>query len=216
MIKKYATIEITGDITLLSGMHIGTGGEYAAIGAIDSVTDKDPVSGLPRLPGSSLKGKLRSIMRMTRIRETGLSDNERKDHPDVLRIFEGSNDVKVFFRDSIIKNADELYDRGLVKLTETKYENCLNPLTGEAKPRQIERVVRGAVFPIRIEIRVTDHDQIVPVVKDLLNVLDLLQHDYIGGNGSRGYGQVKVSGLEYDVVSGDVDKAVTDAVDALF
>ena len=33
----------------------------------------------------------------------------------------------------------------------------------------------------------------------------LLHHDYLGGSGSRGYGRVKISELNVDVVVGEVD-----------
>ena len=50
----YGKIEITGKIELLTGMHIGASDSFAAIGAIDTPVIKDPISGLPISPGSSL------------------------------------------------------------------------------------------------------------------------------------------------------------------
>ena len=57
-----AKIEITGKITLKTGMHIGASDAFAAIGAIDSPVARDPVTALPYIPGSSLKGKMRSLL----------------------------------------------------------------------------------------------------------------------------------------------------------
>ena len=46
---------ISGNIEVLTGMHIGGGNEFSAIGAIDSPVIKDPLSMRPIIPGSSLK-----------------------------------------------------------------------------------------------------------------------------------------------------------------
>ena len=58
----YGKIEISGKIELLTGMHIGASDSFAAIGAIDTPVIKDPISGLPIIPGSSLKGKMRTLL----------------------------------------------------------------------------------------------------------------------------------------------------------
>ena len=58
----YGKIEISGRIKLLTGMHIGASDSFAAIGAIDTPVIKDPISGLPLIPGSSLKGKMRTLL----------------------------------------------------------------------------------------------------------------------------------------------------------
>lgn len=50
-------IRINGEIELLTGLHIGTGGEFAAIGAADSPVIKDVITNESIIPGSSLKGQ---------------------------------------------------------------------------------------------------------------------------------------------------------------
>ena len=57
MISK---IEITSELEVLTGMHIGGTNEFAAIGAIDSPVVRDVISRLPMIPGSTLKGKMRN------------------------------------------------------------------------------------------------------------------------------------------------------------
>ena len=59
MISK---IEITSELEVLTGMHIGGTNEFAAIGAIDSPVVRDVISRLPMIPGSTLKGKMRTLM----------------------------------------------------------------------------------------------------------------------------------------------------------
>ena len=58
----YAKIRINGDIFVKTGMHIGGSSAFAAIGAVDSPIVRDVRSNLPLLPGSSLKGKMRSLL----------------------------------------------------------------------------------------------------------------------------------------------------------
>jgi CRISPR-associated protein Csm3 len=45
-----------------TGLHIGGGGETLDIGGLDKPVIRDPITNYPYLPGSSLKGKLRSIL----------------------------------------------------------------------------------------------------------------------------------------------------------
>lgn len=58
----YAKIKISGDIVVKTGMHIGGSSAFAAIGAVDSPVVRDVKSNLPMIPGSSLKGKMRSLL----------------------------------------------------------------------------------------------------------------------------------------------------------
>lgn len=60
--NMYAKIQITGTIEVKTGMHIGGSSAYAAIGAVDSTVIKDVRTGLPMIPGSSLKGKMRTLL----------------------------------------------------------------------------------------------------------------------------------------------------------
>ena len=57
-----AKLEIKGTIELVTGMHIGGSSAFAAIGAVDSPVVRDTLSDLPMIPGSSLKGKIRTLL----------------------------------------------------------------------------------------------------------------------------------------------------------
>ena len=58
----YAKVRISGDIEVKTGMHIGGSSAFSAIGAVDSPVILDVRSNLPMIPGSSLKGKMRSLL----------------------------------------------------------------------------------------------------------------------------------------------------------
>jgi CRISPR-associated protein Csm3 len=55
-------LRITSVLTVETGLHIGGGGETLKIGGIDKPVIRDPITDYPYLPGSSIKGKLRSIL----------------------------------------------------------------------------------------------------------------------------------------------------------
>ena len=57
-----AKIEISGTLEVVTGMHIGGSSAFSAIGAVDSPVVKDTRTNQPMIPGSSLKGKMRSLL----------------------------------------------------------------------------------------------------------------------------------------------------------
>ena len=57
-----AKAEISGMIETVTGLHIGGSNAFSAIGAADSPVIKDARTNRPMIPGSSLKGKMRSLL----------------------------------------------------------------------------------------------------------------------------------------------------------
>ena len=55
-------IIIETNLTVLTGLHIGGSDTYSAIGTVDAPVIKSPLNGKPIVPGSSLKGKLRTLI----------------------------------------------------------------------------------------------------------------------------------------------------------
>lgn len=55
-------IRITSTLLVETGLHIGGGAENLDIGGLDKPVIRDPLTRQPYLPGSSIKGKLRSIL----------------------------------------------------------------------------------------------------------------------------------------------------------
>lgn len=107
-----------------------------------------------------------------------------------------------------IDNMDELKNAGLTGATEVKFENSIQRATAVANPRQIERVVRGAKFPLQLIYEVVEEKDILEDFQILKDGLRLLEYDYLGGNGSRGYGRIKISDLQVEVVIGEIDEAL--------
>ena len=86
---KLSKIRFSGVIELESGLHIGGGDAFAAIGAIDSPIVKDSVTNLPIIPGSSLKGKMRTLLARSYNEEVAKTPND--DNERITRLFGASS-----------------------------------------------------------------------------------------------------------------------------
>ncbi len=204
----FAKIEITGNIEVLTGMHIGGSNSYSAIGTVDSPVIKDTKSGNPIIPGSSLKGKMRTLLAKVYNQNVAKSPNE--DCAELTSLFgsskkENIRTSRVLFSDMIMSNWDDLKKLGLRTKTEVKFENTINRATAVANPRQIERVVRGALFPMSIIYEMTDPETLKKDFKILKTGFKLLEADYLGGSGSRGYGKIEFKNLDINVRFGELN-----------
>lgn len=200
-------IQITGNITVETGMHIGGSSAFAAIGSVDSPVIKDSRTNLPIIPGSSLKGKMRTLL-AREMNDKVVSPDD--DCEEIARLFGTAKKGNVrasrlLFSDMQLANEQELREAGLQSLTEVKFENTINRATAVANPRQIERVVRGSVFNMDIIYNVEKEDELITDFKTFAEGLRLLQFDYVGGNGSRGYGKIVFNDLKATVVTGALD-----------
>ena len=215
---------ITSDIKVLTGMHIGSSDDFSPIGAVDSVVVKDPLTKEPIIPGSSIKGKLRTMMAKLESDNGHLLSHE-DDKDNIKRLFGSSKDnniveARLQFYDLFLKNADELYKKNLdLGYTEIKFENTINRITAVANPRQLERVPAGAIFEFKLVYNAANEDNgiIEDDFKLLSNGLKALQLDYLGGNGTRGYGKISFSNFKVkkaDLTSNDIDvKSLLDIIE---
>lgn len=207
----YAKIQITGVIEVVTGMHIGGSSAFSAIGAVDSTVMKDVRTNLPMIPGSSLKGKMRALL--AREYNETLRDKPDDDCPELTRLFGNAKKgnakrSRLLFSDMIMRNAEALRKQGLSSMTEVKFENTISRTTAVANPRQIERVVRGSEFDLDLIYDVEEEGELEEDFRMLAEGMKLLQYDYIGGHGSRGYGKIRFSNLEAKTVVGKVDEAL--------
>lgn len=205
----FAKIKITGTICVKTGLHIGGSLDIAAIGAIDSPVIRDVISQKPMIPGSSLKGKMRSLLAKE---YNGKSKKHEEDDERILQLFGYSKKDKVqssrlLFSDMIMEDQEEL-KRELIAPTEVKFENTIHRLTGIANPRQIERVICGVKFPLEIIYNMEDENNLIRDFNTLKDAFTLLKYDYLGGHGSRGYGRVEVNHLDLEVCIGKVSDSL--------
>lgn len=201
----YTKIKITGDLVVKTGMHIGGSKVYSAIGAVDSPVIRDITTNLPMVPGSSLKGKMRSLL-AKEFNTKVVEPND--DHERISRLFGSAKNKRrsrVLFSDMVLANEEELRERGLQSMTEVKFENSISRATAVANPRQIERTVRGSVFELELIYEMEKEDEFLEDMETLAEGMKLLQYDYLGGNGSRGYGKVVFEGIQAEVVVGTAE-----------
>jgi len=208
--KLYGKVIFRGVIKTLTGLHIGASKETLEIGGLDAPVVKHPVTNEPYIPGSSLKGKLRSLLEMKEHTENGLEFNsemkvggntirfhvcetyEDASHCDVCRVF-GSSGTTNFPARIKVRDAELTdFSRNFISDgLEIKFENSLDRITSASNPRQIERVPAGTEFEFEIIYNVENLKQLKNDLINILSAMELLEDDALGGHGSRGYGRVK-------------------------
>lgn len=212
---SYTKIKITGIIEVKTGLHIGGDDSFSAIGSIDSPVVRDPLTRDPVIPGSTLKGKMRSLLarEFGSIPCTGARGFEN-DCPEIKRLFgsseKGSDAAGVGMQMSRLQFSDcfLVNKKTLPQIFENKFENTIDRLTSVANPRQIERVVRGSEFLFELIYNVEDADEAQEDFENIRKAIDLLENDYLGGGGSRGNGRVLFKDLTTKVVTGDKSFAI--------
>ncbi|MGD1823541.1 MAG: type III-A CRISPR-associated RAMP protein Csm3 [Pleomorphochaeta sp.] len=194
-------VKINGIIDILTGLHIGAGNAEVHIGGIDSAVIKNPIDGYPYIPGSSIKGKIRSLLELSYgICPDGKpSSTENTDNiiPKVFGDTSKTNMTRIVFRDCFLsKSSIEKIKSKNILPTEEKSENSIDRLSGTAEsPRNIERVIPGLSFDFEMNIRIFDTDSEADFKELITKGLYLLEQDTLGGSGSRGYGKVKFKDL---------------------
>lgn len=193
-------ILIQGDLTIKTGMHIGGGSDYAPIGAVDSPFIRDSLTQEPIIPGSSLKGKIRTLLARYRSKKNIVNSIDEDD--DVIKRLFGSTRPQTIsrlqFQDLFISEETKLLFESIdtdTYMGEVKFENTINRVTSVAMPRQIERVPAGTKFAFKLVYTLIDKDEAEEDLGILRKGLELLQLDYLGGHGSRGYGRISIDNV---------------------
>jgi CRISPR-associated protein Csm3 len=202
-------VKLTGTVELLSGLHIGGGDDTMKIGGVDNGVIKDVNSDKPYIPGSSLKGKMRSLLEWS-IGVVGVGDGSpfhskllndpifnntetKLEAETLLKLFGDKEGAFGITRINVGDCALSKLSEDMV-LSEAKYENVINRQKGTAEhPRQTERVPAGVKFDFDIRIKVIEdegdrEEDLIAMVK---KGFELIESDYLGGSGSRGYGRVQ-------------------------
>jgi CRISPR-associated protein Csm3 len=214
--KLTKKIFIEGTITAKTGLHIGSKDLGLSIGNTDNTVLRNPVTQQPYIPGSSLRGKIRSLVERFEGCIDPVNMGEVKNGPYIsdpkhyiCKVFGvpaekasayGTPPSRLIVRDGHL-TADGLKTLKNAKntdmpFTEVKTEVVIDRVTSAANPRQLERVPAGAQFELKMVLNIWDIDtpkDEEDFLKAVFNGLELLEDDYLGGHGSRGSGQVKVT-----------------------
>lgn len=232
--------QIQGKLVLRSGLRIGAGDSEMRIGGTDNPVVRNPLDGQPYIPGSSIKGKVRSLLEW----QLGLvtaadgkpfsfqhlepldkhapgSRGQADDARNLLRLFGGApgGEVEQHVRE--------------IGPTRCAFWDCLldaewlarvqqrNVLPVEVKSENAINRITGVAENPRFTERVIagaefDFRLSLKVIdgEDLLALLlrglRLLQADSLGGSGSRGYGKLELRDLTLD---GEPLQSRFDAID---
>ncbi len=206
---------IRGTLYCRTGLRIGGSQDQLEIGAVDNPVIKHPLTGDPYVPGSSLKGKMRSRLEWVAGLRYG-SEPCRCAEPTCLvcRVFgphkqpkHSLGPTRLLVRDAILSDTSQqafaVIREGGGSPLEVKTENMIDRQTGVAThPRPVERVPSGTTFDLELVVQILDMDISEQREADMLNLvrqgLRLVQEHYLGAGGSRGYGQVEFRNLTLD------------------
>lgn len=210
-------LEIKAKLVLKTGLHIGAGDSEMHIGGIDNSVIKNPITQSPYIPGSSIKGKMRTLLewRSGAVQNAPLTLKDVSKNPEevknILRLFGISGDTKnseqevaeigvsrLAFWDCAL---DAEWEKNIRDdnqlLTEAKTENTIDRITSatiSGGVRQTERVPAGAKFDFKLTMRQFEGDS-EALIDLVLKGLKMLELDSLGGSGSRGYGKIAFTEL---------------------
>ena len=205
MEKLVKKILVSTKLTVVTGLHIGGSKDSVEIGGIDNPVIKVATrKNQPYIPGSSLKGKMRCLLEQV----NGATAVGKSETVNNLFGYASNNQPsKLIVRDAYLTadSVEKLVAASLdMPYTENKYENTIDRVKGKAEhPRQSERVPAGAEFDVEMVINVWDNDSADELKQLLKQGIALIENDYLGGSGSRGYGQVKFGELIFVELSVD-------------
>ena len=211
-LKLLGKVIIKGKIKTETGLTIGGSTVGLEIGGVDNPVIKD-AEGRPYIPGSSLKGKMRSLL----AKAEGKKLEEVSKKP-LIRIHKCTGDTicslcQIFGLPSDAKNPEPtrlivrdafLTEESQKKLkemptdlefTEVKFENVIDRITSAANPRQMERVPAGVEFEFELIYNVFN-EQDKENLREVFKAKELLENDYLGSSGSRGYGKIKFDDID--------------------
>jgi len=207
-LKEYVLLEAV--MRLKSGLHIGTG-EKPGRGEPLFVMKSILKSNMPYVPGSSLKGKMRSLLEVTYGKITPPGSPCGCGKCQICLLFGSGNSNTTFepsrliFRDS---NLTPESSKMIEKLgLETKPGVSIDRQTGKAKGGALfpaERVPENAEFNFEVSCRIFENDDKDKVKEWLAMGLFLMEQDALGGGGTRGSGYIEFNAIKFD--SKDFDK----------
>jgi CRISPR-associated protein Csm3 len=198
------------EMELVTGLRIGAARESTEIGGVDNPVVRNPITKEPYIPGSSLKGKMRCLLQQAK-GEMGY-EHPTNSKSIICSLFgaagENGNASRIIVRDAFMTDETRDILRELdtdMPFTEVKAENSINRIKGTAdSPRFMERIPAGSKFQVHFVVNIfeetlsDDKGNLTKIIDKETELLDLfneaikmLENDYLGGNGSRGYGQVK-------------------------
>ena len=214
-------VAITGNIRAVTGLRIGSSDKNIGIGEAAQVL-RDALTKRPYIPGSSLRGKLRSLAERSRWSTLSASTQQIGPRVQIHRCTTGDSyttcaicpvfgvtsdnafatPTRLIVRDLLLSNESAtLLENARTELpyTEVKTEVAIDRITAASNPRDIERVPAGAVFSgLDLSFSVYEAADVKRFAV-VAQAMALLEDDYLGGHGARGYGRIEFTGLKVTI-----------------
>jgi CRISPR-associated protein Csm3 len=200
--RKTGFHEITGTIRLISGLRVGGSDEMLQIGGADLTCLKNPETLDPYIPGSSIKGKMRSEMeaKYGKYSANGTEPcNCAKVDCMVCVVFgphknaqHGLGPTRIIVRDAMLQKGG---------LLERKAGTAINRQSGAALGKSLrteERVVANSEFRLKIAIQVWDMDDDSRLVSFVKEALRCVKETGLGSGISKGSGEIDLLDLKLD------------------
>lgn len=177
LIKK---IIIKGKIKAETGLAIGGSNTAMGIGGVDKGVIRNPITQQPYIPGSSLKGKMRSLLELNYgeigNKAMGAVKNAACERDDArsAKLFGTASSTdfqdrgakkgyqhasRIVVRDAFLsetqadnKTISDFFGGTDLLYTEVKTEVVIDRITSKAMPRQMERVPAGATFDFELVV----------------------------------------------------------------
>jgi CRISPR-associated protein Csm3 len=217
-------ILIESDLECLTALHIGGTQEGYEIGGMDNPVIKCTTTiesdgttvpaGAPYIPGSSLRGKMRSLLEWAMGKVVIKGENNgfkgelckcgEADCPVCIPFGVSAQEttksgptrlavLDAFPTKETIKSWEEDLGEGIY--TEVKSENYIDRLTSQANPRSMERVPAGSVFRTKM-IYTMYREKDLEFLKNVFLAMEILEDSTLGGGGSRGSGRVRFKNFD--------------------
>ena len=206
MAKLKYYIKATATIKLLSGLHIGGSKEGIKIGGIDNPVIRHPLTNHPYIPGSSLKGRFRMALEIkyddVNVDRDGTGPSTDIDNPSqIARMFgtgPAAEATRFIFRDSTLSDGFGKYVKGVEKI-ELKMDRA--KMAGYHRGNRTQEIIAAdAQFDFEVMMRIFEGDDEELFKTRLEEAVFIVEQEYLGGSGTRGYGKVKFSKLNYTTI----------------
>ncbi len=215
--KLKGIIKIKGKIRAVSGISIGGSSSALELNVYENDIIKTSQA-VPYISGSSLKGKMRDILAKIvgsldetedltlnhNISELFGSPENIKEHGNILEtqlqiqdafaetvIEKRGNETIKRFAGSVFENIKTEYP-----FIEMKTENTTDRYTKKSMPRKLVRTLPEEIFPFEMKYKIFNETKKTEHLKHIKAALKMLEDEFIGGNGSRGYGQIKFENVK--------------------
>lgn len=208
----------SAQIILLTGMHIGGSKESVKIGGIDNPVIRNPITNIPYIPGSSLKGRFRMALELKyndvsieyadkdKSKVKGVGPSETTNNPSqVVKLFGNARPqsdrepTRLIFRDSNLVAGYEDYVQGEEKIELKMDRESFKGYKGQNRTQ--ERIAAGAKFDFELMMRVFENDNEDTFQKRVEEAMRIVESEFIGGSGTRGYGQVKFENIHWEKIA---------------